>query len=599
MTRAHRSLALGVLLVVPSVALAQGEPPAGPPQEEKQEEAVAENAEDAQEESEQAEAEAEQADLTLSRAKAQADAAAKAAADAKAAAEAADEKVAVAKTALTAAREAAKTAKEAAAAEGASPEQQKMAAAAAADLEAAQEALAAATAAAEASHERADALQAEADAARKAYDEAVGEAETAKEAKSEAEAKVKAAAAAKEAMQRAAQMKRGPAVPVDVLELKLVPLTKAELDAEVGAWMQVLQTRVTGISYAEIAIKTAQGEEKQQVLEALTKLRSDRTALIDRVEVVLEAYRTKGGETEEQEQYVAAVSGIKVDVKDASAAWTTVTGWLTSPQGGIRWGSNVLLFVITLVIFKIIGSIVGGIATRALGAVRAKRSELLKEFLSNVVRKTVFLIGVVVALSMLEVNIGPFLAAMGGVAFVVGFALQSTLGNFAAGVMILMYRPYDVGDFVEVVGAAGKVAKMSLLSTTLHTHDNQIVVIPNGSILGGVITNKTAQTQRRVDMTFGIGYDDDIAKAEAILVDIVSNHPKVLESPAVTIKLHELADSSVNFIVRPWSKTEDYWDVYWDVTRAVKERFDADGISIPFPQTDVHVHQAAGTASPS
>jgi len=155
--------------------------------------------------------------------------------------------------------------------------------------------------------------------------------------------------------------------------------------------------------------------------------------------------------------------------------------------------------------------------------------------------------------------------------------------------MILLYRPYDIGDAVSVAGVTGKVNAMTLVSTTILTFDNQIVVVPNSSIWGGVITNITGSSTRRVDMVFGIGYSDDIEKAQKILEDVLTAHSKVLSTPAPVVKMHELADSSVNFVARPWTKTADYWDVYWDITRTVKERFDKESISIPFPQMDVHV----------
>jgi small conductance mechanosensitive channel len=183
------------------------------------------------------------------------------------------------------------------------------------------------------------------------------------------------------------------------------------------------------------------------------------------------------------------------------------------------------------------------------------------------------------------------LAGLGVAGFVIGFALQDTLGNFAAGGMILIYRPYDVDDYVEVAGASGFVKEMSLVSTTIATFDNQTLVVPNSKIWGDVIKNVTAQKVRRVDLTFGIGYGDDIPHAEKILRAIVEENEQVLSRPDAQVHLHELADSSVNFVVRPWVRTEDYWQVYWDITREVKMRFDREGISIPFPQRDVHVHQ--------
>ena len=183
------------------------------------------------------------------------------------------------------------------------------------------------------------------------------------------------------------------------------------------------------------------------------------------------------------------------------------------------------------------------------------------------------------------------LAIIGAAGFVIAFALQNSLSNFASGILMLVYRPFDIGDVVNVGGVLGKVESMHLLSTQLRTPDNQLVIVPNNSVWGGVITNITGITQRRVDMVFGIGYSDDIDKAQKILEDITNSHQLVLRDPAPVIKLHELADSSVNFIVRPWVKPEDYWNVYWDITRDVKRRFDAEGVSIPFPQRDVHLYQ--------
>jgi small conductance mechanosensitive channel len=218
---------------------------------------------------------------------------------------------------------------------------------------------------------------------------------------------------------------------------------------------------------------------------------------------------------------------------------------------------------------------------------------LLRRTLISMAFNGVLALAVVVALWQLGISLGPMLAGLGVVGFIVGFAMQDSLANFAAGMMILIYRPYDVGDQVEVAGVLGKVQNMSMVSTTVLTLDNQKLMLPNAKIWGDVIKNVTDQDVRRVDMTFGISYGDDIARAEAVLEDILKSHEKVLASPEPVVRLHKLGDSSVDFVVRPWVKTEDYWDVYWDVTRSVKLRFDAAGISIPFPQRDVHVHGAA------
>ena len=184
-----------------------------------------------------------------------------------------------------------------------------------------------------------------------------------------------------------------------------------------------------------------------------------------------------------------------------------------------------------------------------------------------------------------------WLHLVGILVFALGFALKDTIANLLSGIMILLYRPYDIGNFVNVAGVSGTVSAMTLVSTTLTLPDNQTVVIPNNSIWGGIITNVTVSPTRRVDLVFGIGYGDDIDKASSVLERVVREHPMVLKDPEPVIKVHELADSSVNFVVRPWAETENYWQVYWDLTRQVKQAFDAEGITIPFPQRDVHVYR--------
>jgi small conductance mechanosensitive channel len=199
------------------------------------------------------------------------------------------------------------------------------------------------------------------------------------------------------------------------------------------------------------------------------------------------------------------------------------------------------------------------------------------------------------------VNITPLFALVGGASFIIAFAMQETLSNLASGLMIMINRPFDEGDFVQVAGLGGTVKHVSIVSTTVTTPDNQVIVIPNSKVWGDVITNVTASDTRRVDLVFGIGYSDSIEQAQKVLEEVVAQHPLILKEPAPVIRVSELADSSVNFIVRPWTKTSDYWSVYWDLQRAVKEAFDANDISIPFPQTDMHLHvidkdSAAGPA---
>ena len=269
-------------------------------------------------------------------------------------------------------------------------------------------------------------------------------------------------------------------------------------------------------------------------------------------------------------------------------AMKRITSWIFDK--GPKVFLNLLLFFGILFLFSFAKRMVRAGLERAIDASNLNLSQLARRMIVSAASNLVFIFGVLIALSQLGIRLGPLLAGLGVAGFIVGFALQDTLSNFASGIMILLYRPYDVGDLIDVSGVFGKVDKMNLVSTSILTLDNQMIVIPNNKIWGDVIKNITAQDIRRVDMVFGIAYSDDVSKAETILNDILKSHDKILDDPEPMVRLHTLGESSVDFVVRPWVKFDDYWDVYWHVTKAVKLRFDEDGISIPFPQRDVHVY---------
>ncbi len=361
---------------------------------------------------------------------------------------------------------------------------------------------------------------------------------------------------------------------------------------------QMLETTASAVEQA----KEAKKDEKVQLLEELNQLREERTVIIDHLKSVLDELESKTdkGDTDtlakitDYRLYISSVSGIRVDVKDTTSAWVAIKGWLVSDEGGLRWAKNIATFVGILLATWLLSKILSRAMHRALRAV-GNVSRLLEDFLVTTVRWVVMAIGVIMALAALEVSIGPLLAIVGATGFVIAFALQDSLGNLASGLMILFFRPFDVGDVVDAGGVSGKVTALNLVATTIKTFDNKDMVVPNNKIWHDVITNATAVDTRRVDMEFGIGYDDDIDRAQAILEEIVAAHPKALKDPAPTIRMNSLADSSVNFICRPWAKTADYWDVYWDVTKAVKKRFDAEGIGIPYPQRDVHLYVEDGS----
>lgn len=373
----------------------------------------------------------------------------------------------------------------------------------------------------------------------------------------------------------------------DQLALQLRPLTSDELAEQAARWRDRLKKKVSEIS--TLKSQAAGGPPAA----GLSRLQEEQTQLINRLKTVLDEWERKGGDPQEYRLYSSAVGGLDVDVKNTAATVAFLKNWLLSPQGGIRWVINIIAFVGILFASWVLSKILSSLTGKALSRVKGT-SSLLRSFMVNLVRQATLILGLVMSLSALEINTSPLLALIGGAAFVIGLALQGTLSNFAQGLLILAYRPFDVGDVVDAGGVSGIVDSMNMLSTTIRTFDNKLMIVPNGKIGGDTITNATASDTRRIDMTFGIGYDDDADQAQAILERVVTGHPLVLKDPAPLIRLNELADSSVNFIVRPWAKTADYWAIYWEVTAAVKKEFGAAGISIPFPQQDVHVYQTGG-----
>ncbi|NRF31175.1 mechanosensitive ion channel family protein [Vibrio coralliilyticus] len=300
--------------------------------------------------------------------------------------------------------------------------------------------------------------------------------------------------------------------------------------------------------------------------------------------------------TAEYKRLMFEVTGsVTQDLLDWQVALSVVTHW---SENFWSWIANnapqhlfqLFVFILILLVTKVLAKLARKVVSKTVVSKNLKMSQLMQDFFIAMSGNAVWIIGILIGLSQIGLNLTPVLTGFGIAGVIVGFALQDTLSNFAAGMMLLIYRPFDVGDFVFAGGVDGKVSHMSLVNTTIKTFDNQIIIVPNGKIWGDVIKNVTHERVRRVDMVFGIGYSDDILQAEKVLKEIVDSHPAVLRNPEPNIRVHLLNTSSVDFIVRPWVKTDDYWDVYWYVTREVKLRFDQEGISIPFPQQDVHLH---------
>jgi len=223
----------------------------------------------------------------------------------------------------------------------------------------------------------------------------------------------------------------------------------------------------------------------------------------------------------------------------------------------------------------------------------------MRSVIVRMVRRVTLFVGIIVGLAAMDINVGPILAVIGAAGFVVAFALQNTLSNFASGIMIMIYRPFDVGDLISVGGVTGEARTMNLVSTTIATRDNQLLVVPNNTIWNNIIVNITGSDTRRVDLMFRISYSDDIEKAQSLMQEVLDEHPLVLREPEPTIAVGELGTFSVDLICRPWAKTEDYWDVHREVTRKVKERFQAAGLKPPFLEANLRpAEPGANPAAP-
>ncbi|MEP4076332.1 mechanosensitive ion channel family protein [Haloferula sp.] len=387
-------------------------------------------------------------------------------------------------------------------------------------------------------------------------------------------------------------------ISIETLRVKVRPLEVDQLEVELESWVDLLKEKITEVGEVEIQInaleKAGDDSEKREALkEKFIELRTQEADLVARTKVVISALAAKGGDASETESYIAAISDLAASGDSESRAAAIVAAsksWLRSPDGGLRLLKQSGLAIGIILVFWIISRYAG----KAVGKGLEKRkniSGLLTNFAKKMAGGLVFVVGLLMALSALGVSVGPVMAAMGAGGFIIGFALQETLGNFASGLMIMIYRPFDLKDYVSIAGDEGVVKEMSLVSTTLLSLDNKVLIIPNKGVWGNTIINFTGEDIRRVDMTFGIGYGDDIPKAMKVLEEMAAAHPMTLEDPKVSVQVVELGDSSVNLCCRPWVKSSDYWPVMWELTRDIKMRFDEDGISIPFPQRDVHMIQ--------
>jgi len=391
-----------------------------------------------------------------------------------------------------------------------------------------------------------------------------------------------------------------PDIELEILELRLLPLTLAELEPLADAWLANARAATQAVTDQLVAIEEAGDAATAAMRRQRLELAETRASVFRKYLTVVASFEAKGGDEAKVRvlrAYPAAIGLLgssRIGFRDLMASWGN---WLVSPEGGVQVGLRILVVIGALLVLLIVAKTVKGVSRRLFARV-PNLSKLLEGFLTMVVYWLTIAFGLMIVLAALGVNITPLFALVGGASFILAFALQDTLGNLAAGLMIMINRPFDEGDYVTVAGVGGTVKRVSTVSTTVTTPDNQVIVIPNSKVWGDVITNVTASDTRRVDLVFGIDYDDSIEEAQATLEEVIGRHPKVLEDPGPVIRVNALGDSSVDFIVRPWVAAADYWEVYWDLTRQVKEAFDERGISIPFPQTEMRIKGQASASTP-
>ena len=308
-----------------------------------------------------------------------------------------------------------------------------------------------------------------------------------------------------------------------------------------------------------------------------------------------------GGDTLEmrrtliEERGSLALSLVDTDIASVlyAEATTKFKDWLANRGAGTLLSA--CLFVAILIVARWLARITRRVTERALRYSDQSVSQLLKEMLISISGTIVFLVGVLVALSQVGVSVTPMIAGLGVVGFIVGFALQDTLSNFAAGAMILAYRPFDTGDFISAADVEGEVRMMNLVNTTIVTIDNRVLIIPNSKIWGGVIMNFTGQRLRRTDVIYSVSYSDDLDHVQRVLEELIASDERFLTEPPPIVRVKQFSDSSIDFLVRAYAKTGEYWETLWALNKAVKQRFDAEGITIPFPQRDVHMAPQSGS----
>ncbi len=318
---------------------------------------------------------------------------------------------------------------------------------------------------------------------------------------------------------------------------------------------------------------------KNQLVVNATNLQSGRTAVVDRFNVILEEVDRKGGDSKSDRKYIEAITKAEIDVKDTEGLGVRVLSWFKSDEGGLRWASNIGKFVGIVLASAIVSQILGFVISKLLKL--SNTSKLMRQFIVLVINRGGIVVGILLALTALEVSLAPVLAVLGGASFIFAFALQSNLGNFASGLMLMVYKPFDVGDEVKIGSLWGWVDSISLANTRLKGFGGQMFTVPNNTVWGDTIENFTTSATRKVKVDLRISFDQDMTEIEKVLIDILKSHPQILENPAPSTFVFEIEkDYYISVSASGWAKTDDFWQVSADIIRTVQTRFNQEGIDI-------------------
>jgi small conductance mechanosensitive channel len=371
----------------------------------------------------------------------------------------------------------------------------------------------------------------------------------------------------------------------------LAPLTAENLENLANQTEDKIQSVFLNGIELSITLNEADPEKQKLIRQQIIVNSEIAWELAAKYRRILNAWTDHGGDPKviyPHRQFFRSLAIDLVTTTERQALAVFIRDWLISPSGGLRvaFETAVLVVVITGILF--VSAAAKSYVRRRLSRT-TNTSALSRNFFASSAYWLTLVISILVVLSLVGIRVSPLLAVFGGISFILGFALQDTIGNAVSGLMIMINRPFDLGHFVRAGNESGFVESMTIMSTKIRTADNQIIQIPNSKVWSDVIANANASDTRRVDLVFGISYSDDVGKAIAVLKRLVDEQALCLSTPEAQVFLGELGENSVNVFCRPWVATKDYWDVYWGLTAAAKEAFDENGISIPFPQVEVHL----------